>query len=203
MSSLHSARTHLIRVRQNKDWVDFSKSIYSIRYDKGSLDFNGPDAATIMMNVTVRQLQIFCEAAQQLSFARVAERLHLSFAGVCFQIKQVESVTGFPLFERIGKRLALTDAGQELLVYATTVLRALDDADQNLMAIRGSSVGNVKVGLVSTAKYIVPGWTAFGMYCPTSSGISGWLVGKKGKVNYSSNGSRSMQATESFSSNLN
>ena len=91
MSSLQSARTHLIRARQTKDWAYLSKSIYSIRYDKGSLDFNTLDAGTIMMNVTVRQLQIFCEAGQQLSFACVAARLHLSLAGVCFQIKQIES----------------------------------------------------------------------------------------------------------------
>jgi len=109
-----------------------------------------------MINVTVRQLQIFCEAAQRLSFARVAEQLHLSPAGVSFQIKQIESATGFALFERIGKKLTLTDAGEELLVYATTVLRALDDADQAFMALRGVTGGDVKIGLVSTAKYIVP-----------------------------------------------
>ena len=48
-----------------------------------------------MRNVTIRQLQIFAEAAQRLSFARVAERLHLSPAAVSFQIKQIESMTGF------------------------------------------------------------------------------------------------------------
>jgi LysR family transcriptional regulator, low CO2-responsive transcriptional regulator len=51
------------------------------------------------MKVTVRRLQIFCEAAQRLSFARVAEQLHPSLVGVCFQIKQIESAIGFPLFE--------------------------------------------------------------------------------------------------------
>jgi DNA-binding transcriptional LysR family regulator len=53
-----------------------------------------------MMNVAVRQLQMFCEAPQRLSFARAAERLHLSLAGVSFQIKRIESAAGFPLFER-------------------------------------------------------------------------------------------------------
>ena len=69
-----------------------------------------------MRNVTIRQLQIFAEAAQRLSFARVAERLHLSPAAVSFQIKQIESMTGFALFERVGRKVSVTDAGERLLV---------------------------------------------------------------------------------------
>ena len=109
-----------------------------------------------MRNVTIRQLQIFCEAAQRLFFARVAERLHLSPAAISFQIKQVESMAGFALFERVGRKVALTDAGEELLVYAKIILRALHDADQTLTALKGVTGGKVTIGLVSTAKYIVP-----------------------------------------------
>jgi DNA-binding transcriptional LysR family regulator len=89
---------------------------------------------------------MFCEAPQRLSFARAAERLHLSLAGVSFQIKRIESAAGFPLFERVGKRLALTNAGQGFLVYATIVLRALDDAEQALMALSGGA-GRNSVGV--------------------------------------------------------
>jgi LysR family transcriptional regulator, low CO2-responsive transcriptional regulator len=109
-----------------------------------------------MRNVTIRQLQVFCEAAQGLSFARAAQRLRLSPAAISFQIKQIESMTGFALFERVGRKVALTDAGAELLVYAKTILRALHDADQTLTAQKGATGGQVTMGLVSTAKYIVP-----------------------------------------------
>jgi DNA-binding transcriptional LysR family regulator len=109
-----------------------------------------------MRNVTIRQLQIFFEAAQRLSFARVAERMNLSPAAVSFQIKQIESMTGFALFERIGKKAALTDAGESLLVYAKVILQALHDADQSMKALKGLTGGHVTIGLVSTAKYIVP-----------------------------------------------
>jgi DNA-binding transcriptional LysR family regulator len=109
-----------------------------------------------MRHVTIRQLQVFVEAAQTLSFARVAERLHLTPAGVSFQIKQIESQSGFALFERVGKKVALTDAGNALLGYAKQVLQALHDADQAMMALRGLSGGRVTIGLVSTATYIVP-----------------------------------------------
>src|SRR5919198_104190 len=109
-----------------------------------------------MRHVTFRQLQIFTEAAQTLSFARVAERLHLTPAAVSFQIKQLETMSGFALFERMGKKIVLTDAGQALLGYAKTVLQTLHDADETLTALKGLAGGRVTVGLVSTAKYFVP-----------------------------------------------
>jgi DNA-binding transcriptional LysR family regulator len=109
-----------------------------------------------MRNVTVRQLQIFVEAADSLSLARVAERLHLTPSAVSFQIKRIESQTGFALFERIGKRVSLTEAGLVLVEYARLVLRSLQDADEAMTALRGVTGGRVKLGLVSTAKYIVP-----------------------------------------------
>jgi LysR family transcriptional regulator, low CO2-responsive transcriptional regulator len=109
-----------------------------------------------MRHVTVRQLQVFVEAAETLSFARVAERLHLTPAGVSFQIKQIETQSGFALFERVGRRVALTDAGKALLIYARQVLRSLNDADQAMKALKGLSGGQVTIGLVSTAKYIAP-----------------------------------------------
>lgn len=108
-----------------------------------------------MRHATVRQLQIFAEAAQTLSFARVAERLHLTPAAVSFQIKQLESLSGFPLFERIGKKARLTEAGNALLGHARQILKSLDDADQALMALKGVS-GRVAIGLVTTATYFVP-----------------------------------------------
>ena len=109
-----------------------------------------------MRNVTVRQLQVFVEAADSPSLARVAERLHLTPSAVSFQIKRIESQTGFALFERIGKQAQLTEAGQVLLGYARLVLRSLQDADEAMTALKGVTGGRVRLGLVSTAKYIVP-----------------------------------------------
>jgi LysR family transcriptional regulator, low CO2-responsive transcriptional regulator len=109
-----------------------------------------------MRQVTIRQLQVFAEAARLLSFARVAERLHLTPAAVSFQIKQLESITGFALFERIGKKTSLTDAGRLFLGYAEIVIKSLSDADLMLTSLKGLKGGRVTVGLVSTAKYLVP-----------------------------------------------
>ena len=107
-------------------------------------------------NATVRQLQIFAEAARSLSFARVAERLNLTPAAISFQIKQLEGLCGFALFERVGRRVILTDAGAGLLEHASVVLKALNDAEQRMLALKGISGGHVTLGLVSTAKYFAP-----------------------------------------------
>jgi DNA-binding transcriptional LysR family regulator len=109
-----------------------------------------------MRQATVRQLQVFVTAAKSLSFARAAEQLHLTPAAVSFQIKQLESISGFPMFERIGKKVGLTEAGRALLGYAEVVMTALQEADQTMSALKSGSAGRAAVGLVSTAKYVVP-----------------------------------------------
>ena len=110
----------------------------------------------MVRNVTIRQLQVFAEVAERLSLARVAERLNLTPSAVSFQIKQIEAQAGFALFERVGRKVALTDAGTLLLGYARLVLRSLHDADQAMTDLRGLTGGQVRLGLVSTSKYIVP-----------------------------------------------
>lgn len=109
-----------------------------------------------IQHATLRQIQIFAAAARTLSFARVAERFGLTPGAVSFQIKQVEGHCGFPLFERVGRRVVLTEAGHGLLEHATAILQALDDADRRMQALRGVTGGKVTIGLVSTAKYIAP-----------------------------------------------
>ncbi len=99
---------------------------------------------------------MFAAVAEAQSFARAAAELHVSPAAVSFQIKQVEDMTGFMLFERSGRRAVLTDAGSALLVQARIVLQALRDADQALLALKGMLGGRVTLGAVSTAKYIAP-----------------------------------------------
>jgi DNA-binding transcriptional LysR family regulator len=106
--------------------------------------------------VTIRQLQIFVAAAGHLSFARTSEQLHLTQAGVSLQIKQLEEMAGFALFERRGRKVALTEAGEVLLRYAQRIQEALNDADAALSALKGLTGGRIRVGVVSTAKYFAP-----------------------------------------------
>ncbi len=109
-----------------------------------------------MKDATVRQLQIFEAAARALSFSAAAQVLHLTQPAVSMQIRQLEHFAGVPLFERTGRRLQLTEAGEELVLHARAVLRALEDADEAFAAMKGLRGGRVRLAVVSTAKYFAP-----------------------------------------------
>ena len=82
-----------------------------------------------MKNATFRQLRVFSEVARDLSFARAAQALHLTPPAVTMQVKELEGHVGLPLFERVGRRVTLTTAGEYMLVYARRVLATLKDAE--------------------------------------------------------------------------
>jgi len=109
-----------------------------------------------LRNVTMRQLQIFSSAARHLNFSRTSEELHLTQPAVSMQIKQLEDSAGLALFERIGKRVFLTEAGTELYRHAQQVLGAIKDAEDILGAMKGLEGGRLTIGVVSTAKYFAP-----------------------------------------------
>jgi DNA-binding transcriptional LysR family regulator len=71
-------------------------------------------------------------------------------------IKELEINAGMPLFERIGRKLYVTEAGQELLSRARDILRALKDAEDTLDGLKGLRRGRINLAVVSTAKYFVP-----------------------------------------------
>jgi DNA-binding transcriptional LysR family regulator len=109
-----------------------------------------------MQHVSLRQLRVFEAAATSRSFSRAAEALHLTQPGVSMHIKELEGHAGVPLFERIGKKLFVTEAGQELLIRAREVIRSLKDADDAFDGIKGLRRGRINLAIVSTAKYFAP-----------------------------------------------
>ncbi len=106
--------------------------------------------------VSLRQLRVFEAAAQLGSFSKAAAALHLTQPGVSMHIKELERCAGLALFERIGKKLFVTEAGREMLVRAREIMRALKDAEEALDGLKGLRRGLVNLGVVSTAKYFVP-----------------------------------------------
>ncbi|MBL0088659.1 MAG: LysR family transcriptional regulator [Ideonella sp.] len=108
------------------------------------------------MNITFRQLRVFAEVARHSSMARAAETLHLTPPAVSMQIKEVESQVGLPLFDRHGRTVSLSTAGEYFLVYAKRLLTTLKDAEAAMARFRKLEAGLLTVGLVSTAKYFVP-----------------------------------------------
>jgi len=110
----------------------------------------------MLRHLSLRQLTIFLEATRTMNFARAAEALHLTQPAISMQIRQLENAVGLPLFERVGKKLALTGAGELFRHHAARVLGELQDVEQALQGMKGLRSGQATVGLVSTAKYFAP-----------------------------------------------
>ncbi|MBK6470608.1 MAG: LysR family transcriptional regulator [Betaproteobacteria bacterium] len=108
------------------------------------------------MNVTFRQLRVFADVAELGSMARAAETLHLTPPAVSMQIKELESQVGLPLFDRHGRTVSLSTAGEYFLVHAKRLLAALKEADDAMARLKRVERGLLTIGMVSTAKYFVP-----------------------------------------------
>lgn len=74
----------------------------------------------------VRQLQIFRILAEELNFTRTAERVHTVQSNVTAQIKALEDELGAPLFDRLGRKVTLTDAGRRFQPFAEQALAAME-----------------------------------------------------------------------------
>ncbi len=109
-----------------------------------------------MQHATMRQLKVFEAAATLRSFSKAAGLLHLSQPGVSMHIKELEANVGLALFERIGRKIYVTEAGEELLVRAREIMRALKDAEEALDGLKGLRRGRITLAVVSTAKYFAP-----------------------------------------------
>lgn len=109
-----------------------------------------------MKRVTFRQLRVFTEVTRQMSFSRAAESLHLSPPAVTMQVKELENYVGLPLFERQGRQIQLTMAGEYFLVYAKRLLSTLKDSENVMARFKRVETGVLTIGMISTAGYFMP-----------------------------------------------
>lgn len=98
----------------------------------------------------LRHLRYFIALAGSLNFTRAAERLHVTQSTLSHQIKQLEDELGTPLFDRIGKRVALTEAGDEFLHHATKALREIDLGLGALRQNASDTTGELRIGATQT-----------------------------------------------------
>ena len=108
------------------------------------------------MHLTLRQLQCFSAVASNLSYTKAAEELHLTQPAVSMQIRQLEQQAGLPLTEQFGKRVHLTEAGEEVSRYARSILQQVNELDVVLDRIKGLSGGRLKIAAIASANYFVP-----------------------------------------------
>lgn len=123
-----------------------------------------------MLRLTFRQLSVFEAVARHLSFSRAARELHLTQPAVSMQIKQLEENVGTALFEQLGKKIYLTEAGRELSHYSRVIAQQLTEAEAVLGELKGLRRGKLKISVASTANYLAPRLLAtFNQRFPTAT----------------------------------
>jgi DNA-binding transcriptional LysR family regulator len=109
-----------------------------------------------MLHLTLRQLQVFNVVATKLNFSSAAKLLYLSQPAVSMQIKQLEDNIGLPLFEQMGKKIFLTEAGIELHHYSRSIAQQLSEMEVVFSEMKGLDQGKLSLSVVNTANYFTP-----------------------------------------------
>ena len=122
-----------------------------------------------MKHTTLHQLKVFEAAARHGSFTRAAEELFLTQPTVSMQVKQLAKSVGLPLFEQVGKRLYLTEAGKELLATCREIFDRIAQFEMTVANLKGVKQGLLRLAVVTTAKYVVP--RLLGPFCQRYPGI--------------------------------
>ena len=107
--------------------------------------------------MNLNQVQVFCAVAKHLSFSMAAEELFITQPAVSQQVKALERQLNVKLFERVGHKLYLTEAGERVLPHAQALLTARAEMEQTLAMLRGSGRGRLALGANTTGgMYVAP-----------------------------------------------
>lgn len=122
-----------------------------------------------MRHSTLRQLEVFEAIARLGSFTRAAEELFLTQPTVSMQIKKLTDAVGLPLFEHVGKKVFLTDAGRELHKTSREIFKHFSHFEMAIADFKGLKQGTLRLAVVTTAKYFAP--RLLGPFCHKYPGI--------------------------------
>src|SRR3954452_24357268 len=105
--------------------------------------------------MTLQQLEYFLAAAQQGSFSAAAEHLHMAQPSLSEQVRRLEAELGVALFHRVGRGLALTEAGRTLRPGAERVLADVEEARDSVAEVRELRGGTAAFGTWGTSRYYI------------------------------------------------
>lgn len=107
--------------------------------------------------MTLRQLEVMLAVARARSYRRAAEALHTSQPALSQHIKELEGELGVRLFDRLGRGVALTEAGRLLEERAQHIFAAMADAREAIGELQGLQRGSLLVGASTTPGiYVLP-----------------------------------------------
>jgi DNA-binding transcriptional LysR family regulator len=116
------------------------------------------------------QIEAFISAAECGSFSRAAELLSVAQPSLSNRIQSLEREVGQPLFERMGRGVKLTDAGNSFLPYAQRVMRTLHDGVMVLAGTREGTAGRLLVGAApAVGTYVLP--RLLKVFCDQHEGV--------------------------------
>jgi len=95
--------------------------------------------------VDIQNLRAFMMVAEHASFSTAAVHLHLTQPAVSKRVASLEQQLGTALFDRIGRRVSLTEAGTALLPHARTIWQDLELAQQSITDLSGTVSGRLKL----------------------------------------------------------
>lgn len=106
--------------------------------------------------MTIRHLKIFVAVCEEGSITKAGEKLFMAQPTVSFAVSQLEKHYGVKLFDRLSKRLYLTDAGRKLLPYAQHIVLMFDEMEVEAQNLDNS--GTLHIGAsVTIGNYLIPG----------------------------------------------
>ena len=116
----------------------------------------------------LRQIQYFMAVATHQNFSRAAEHVHVSQPSLSVQIGGLERELGARLFDRLGRKVVLTQAGELFRIHAERALRELEQAAHVVHELQGAKRGRLVVGALSTVNsyLITPLVTSFKQHFP-------------------------------------
>jgi DNA-binding transcriptional LysR family regulator len=108
------------------------------------------------MNYTLNQLRIFVKVVQLQSVTKASEELHLTQPAVSIQLKNFQDQFEIPLTEVVGRKIFVTEFGQEIAIAAIQILEQVNTITHKTLAYKGQLFGKIKISIVSTGKYVMP-----------------------------------------------
>jgi DNA-binding transcriptional LysR family regulator len=108
------------------------------------------------MNYTLHQLEIFQKVAEFKSVTKASEALFLTQPAVSIQLKNFQGQFDIPLFEVVGRKLYITEFGEEIALTAQKILDEVKTINYKSLSYQGKLAGALKIAIVSTAKYAMP-----------------------------------------------
>src|SRR5882724_10193063 len=104
-----------------------------------------------------RQLRAFRVLARTGSFTQTARELHLTQSGISHSMKALEAEIGCRLLDRLGKKVVLTQAGEQLLQHAEKILSEMETARDSLKQLGKWGRGRLRLGASTTAcQHLIP-----------------------------------------------